>query len=119
METIQELEAFTCIMYGEPRGKSVNLVRLKMLKKMVGEDDSLNQKSKIDLSRIPPCQDSFIPHCQRANHRLGRYKRANDAIIEYPKPYEPGQGWGRKERGEVEPVCDESPRFLPISNMIL
>ena len=99
METIQELEAFTCIMYGEPREKSVNLVRLKMLKKMVGEDDSLNQKSKIDLSRIPPCQDSFIPHCQRANHRLGRYKRADDAIIEYPKPYEPGQGWDKKERG--------------------
>ena len=44
METIQELEAFTCIMYGEPREKSVNLVRLEMLKKMVGEDDSLNQK---------------------------------------------------------------------------
>ena len=74
--------------------------------------NQINQKSKIDLSRIPPCQDSFIPHCQRANHRLGRYKQADNAIIEYPKPSEPGQGWDRKERGEVEPVCDESCRFF-------
>ena len=74
-----------------------------MLKKMVGEDESLTKKSKIDLSRIPPCKDSFIPHCQRVNHRLCSYKRAHQAIIEFVKPYEPDQGWTKKE-GVVEPV---------------
>ena len=56
---MEDLEKFTCVMYGQARESSVNVVRLKMLKKMVGEDETINRKSKIDLARMTPCQDSL------------------------------------------------------------
>ena len=111
---MQDLEKFTCIMYGQARESSVNVVRVKMLKKMVGEDETISRKSKIDLARIPPCQDSLIPHCQRANHRLACHKRANQPIIEKPKPYDMDQGWQKVENGSLEPIWSRGP-ILPMS----
>ena len=111
---MQDLEKFTCIMYGQARESSVNVVRVKMLKKMVGEDETINRKSKIDLARIPPCQDSLIPHCQRANHRLACHKRADQPIIEKPKPYDMDQGWEKVENGSLEPIWSRGP-ILPMS----
>ena len=111
---MQDLEKFTCIMYGQARESSVNVVRVKMLKKMVGEDETISKKSKIDLARIPPCQDSLIPHCQRANHRLACHKRANQPIIEKPKPYDMDQGWQKVENGSLEPIWSRGP-ILPMS----
>ena len=96
-DVVSDIEAFTCTMYGYPREREINLVRSKMLKKMVGEDEPLNMKSKIDLARLPPCRDSLIPHCQRVNYRLATYKKAHIPIFEKPKPYEDNQGWTRGE----------------------
>ena len=111
---MEDLEKFTCIMYGQTRESSVNAVRVKMLKKMVGEDETISRKSKIDLARIPPCQDSLIPHCQRANHRLACHKRANQPIIEKPNPYDMDQGWQKVENGSLEPIWSRGP-ILPMS----
>ena len=57
----KEFEAFTCTMYGYARETSINAVRSKRLRKMVGEDKALDIESKIDLARLPPCQDSLAP----------------------------------------------------------
>ena len=111
---MQDLEKFTCIMYGQARESSVNVVRVKMLKKMVGEDETISRKSKIDLARIPPCQDSLIPHCQRANHRLACHKRANQPNIEKPRSYDMDQGWQKVENGSLEPIWSRGP-ILPMS----
>ena len=78
-QIIDELEAFTCLIYGYPREMSVNTVRSLMLKKMVGEDARLTSKSKVDLSRLPRCRDNLVPHIQRVNHRLAYYKRSDRA----------------------------------------
>ena len=40
-------------MYGKPCERSVNVVRSKLLKDMVGEDDTLSSKSKVDMVRLP------------------------------------------------------------------
>ncbi len=53
-ELQQEMESFTCIMYGQARMTSVDAVRAKMLRKMVGADKVLDSKSKVDLERLPP-----------------------------------------------------------------
>ena len=90
-------------MYGYPRDTSVNLVRTKMLKKMVGEDNDLTKDSKVDLSKLPPCRNSLIPHIHRVNHRVCNYKRANIPIFEKPKPSDPNQGWMTNESGMLEP----------------
>ena len=47
---MKDLEVFICAMYGYPQESSVNVVRAKILKKMVGEDETLTTKSKVDLS---------------------------------------------------------------------
>jgi len=46
---------------GYAREKSLNTLRSLMLKKMVGEDVRLTAKSKVDLSRLPPCRDKLVP----------------------------------------------------------
>ena len=40
-------------MYGKPCERSVNVVRSKLLKDMVGEDDTLSSKSKVDMVCLP------------------------------------------------------------------
>lgn len=105
------LEEFTCIIYGFPRVKELNEARAKMLQKMVGEDEALSMKSKVDFARLPPCQDSAIPHFQRVNHRVATFKRALEPIPELPKCYELEQGW-IKEEDSIEPIWSMGP-ILP------
>ena len=78
-EVLNDLEAFTCLMYGHARERSINSVRSIMLKKMVGEDEQLTVKCKVDLSRLPPCRNNLVPHIWRVNCRFATYKRAKKA----------------------------------------
>ena len=87
----------------------MNVVRAKMVKKMVGENDKLTKQSKVDLSRIPPCQNSLIPHIQRVNHRVAGYKRAHQAIVESPTPFADGQGWERSDQDGLQPIWSKGP----------
>lgn len=113
-EVIDDLEAFTCLMYGQAKEKSLNSVRSIMLKKMVGStDEQLTTKSKVDLSRLPPCRDNLIPHIGRVNYRLANYKRAHIPIFWHPNPYDPGQGWEKTEEGTLEPVWSCGPVLPP------
>ena len=108
------MEEFTCLLYGYPKDVSVNAVRAKMMKKMVGENNTLSKKSKVDLSRIPPCKDSLIPHIQRVNHRVAGNKRAHQNIVESPLPYDDGQGWEKTDREELQPIWTQG-TILPMS----
>ena len=90
--------------YGHAREKSVNTVRSAMLKKMVGKNEVLTSKSKVDLSRLPPCRDSLVPRIGRVNYRLTNYKRAHKSIFWRLNPYDSGQGWEKTEKGVLEPV---------------
>ena len=101
-------------MYGYSKQKSIDAVRAIMLRKMVGGDEKLRTKSKVDLSRLPPCRDNLIPHINRVNHRLAIYKRAENPVFWCPKPYDPGQGWEKSDEGILEPVWSCGP-VLPSS----
>ena len=101
---LKELEQFTCLMYGQSRQSSVDVVRAILLRKMVGEDEKLTVKSKVDLTRLPPCRAALKPHIQRVNHRTALYKRAHEPIVEKPNPYDEGQGWMRTAEGVLEPL---------------
>ena len=107
-ELYENLEEFTCLMYGQNREKLTNIARTKILRKMVGEGNTFTWKSKVDLTRLPPCQAALRPHIQRVNHRVCHYKRANEAIIECPKPFTEGQGWV-KSYGCIEPLWSHNP----------
>ena len=58
------LEEFVCVMHAYVRETSVNVVRTKMLRKMVGEDEALTARPKVDLSRLPLCCDSLFTRIQ-------------------------------------------------------
>ena len=64
------LEKLVFTISGYVRETSVNAVRTKMLKKMVGENEALTARSKVDLSCLPPCCYSLFTHIQRSNHPL-------------------------------------------------
>ena len=51
------LKEFVCVIYGYVQETRVNALITKMLKKMVGEDEGLTARSKVDWSRLPPCRD--------------------------------------------------------------
>ncbi|XP_033987161.1 uncharacterized protein LOC117483109 [Trematomus bernacchii] len=112
-EVLKQLEQFTCLIYGESRESSVDVVRAKLLRKMVGQDDKLTAKSKVDLARLPPCYDALKPHVQRVNHRVALNKRADESILEKPNPYDEEQGWMRTD-GVLRPVWSCGP-VLPTS----
>ena len=84
-----------------------------MLKKMVGEDEQLTIKSKVDLSWLPACRDNLVPHISHLNHCLACYKRADKPIFWHPKPYDPGQGWEKTENCILEPVWSCGPILPP------
>ena len=84
-----------------------------MLKKMVGENEELSMRSKVDLSRLPPCRDNLVPHIDRVNYRIANYKRAHQAIFWRPNPYESRQGWEKTEEGVLEPVWSCGPILPP------
>lgn len=103
---VAELEEFVCFLYGFPRVKEVNTVRALMLKKMVGEGGTIKRSSKVDLSKLPPCKKSLVPHIKRANYRAAQWKRSDVPIQEIPSPTE--HGWTRC--GDfIEPVWSEGP----------
>ena len=69
-------------MNGQNRESSVDVVRAKLLRKMMGEEEKLTSKSKVDLARLPPCHSALKPHVQRVNDRVALYKRAEEPILE-------------------------------------
>ena len=94
---LKKLEQFTCLMYGQNCESSKDGLRVKHLRKIVGEDEKLTSKPKVDLARLPLCHSALKPHLQQFNHRVTLYKRADESFLENPKPYDDGQGWIRTE----------------------
>ena len=84
-----------------------------MLKTMVGENEELSMRSKVDLSRLPPCRDNLVQHINRVNYRIANYKRAHKVIFWCPNPYESRQGWEKTEEGVLEPVWSCGPILPP------
>ncbi len=83
-----------------------------MLKKIVGEDKTLNSKSKVNFSHLPPCQDSLSHHIQWVNYKVACYRWAAELIFWRPKPYDDGQGWEKKEGWILELVWFPSLIYL-------
>ena len=98
------MDEFTCMVDGQNRESSMDSLRTKPLRKIVGEDEKLTSKPKVDLARLPPCYLALKPHHQRVNHRVALHMRADESILEKPNPYDDGQGWIRTKDGVLEPV---------------
>ena len=72
-ELLDDLKKFTCEMYGYPRIGSIDVVRATMLKKMVGEGQTITSSSNVDLSKLTPCCSSLVPHIKRVESPSGKF----------------------------------------------
>ena len=111
---LTQIDQFTCLMHGWSSDTSVDVVRAKLLRKMVGENEKLTFKSKVHLARLPPCESALKQHVNCVNHCMCLYKRADIPILEKFKPYDQGQGWMRTNEGVLEPLWSSVP-VLPES----
>ena len=112
-QTMDELEEFTCSMYGFRNSNSVDRVRSTMLKKMTG-GNSLNMTmvKKVDMSKLPPCRRSLTMHILRVNYRICQWKRSHLPSPHIPPPGREN-GWCQGE-GFLEPLWSDGP-VLPQS----
>ena len=96
-QLLKELEQFTCLIYGQSRESSVDVVCHKLLIR------SSFLSPNVDLARLPPCNSALRPHIQRVNHRVCLYKCADDPTVQKPQPCDEGQGWVMTPAGVLEP----------------
>ena len=84
-----------------------------MLKKMTGGNNlQLKTVKKVDMSQLPPCRISLLPHIRRVNHRVAQWKRSNLLCPEIPPPPREN-GWLQGEQF-LEPMWSDGP-ILPSS----
>ena len=69
---------------------SMDVFSAKLIRMIVGEDEKLTSKTKVDVARLPPCHPAFKPHLLRVNHRVALYKRADESILEKTNSYDDG-----------------------------
>ena len=77
-----------------------------MLKKMVGKGESITSSSKIDLSKLPPCHRSLVPHIKRVNYRAAQWKRSHMKVFELLAPTD--HGW-TLSKNLLQPVWSDEP----------
>ena len=92
-EMIDDLETFTCAIYGKCRSHSVDDVRSALIKEKCSmKDGTINVKKKVELCSLPPCRKALIQHIRRANYQMAIWRRADTHIMEVPKPTDEHDG---------------------------
>ena len=100
-ELLNELEMFTCFMYGRQQFQYVNNLRYHMLKEKC-DADGISASVNIDLSTLPPCRKTLKQHCLRANFQACIWKRSHEATPDVPLPQH-GHGW-QVQDGVLQPI---------------
>ena len=100
--TFRELEKFVCCMYGKSSYVDVNRLRYDTFKSRYEVRDlqkTLSIHNGVDISLLPPCRESLMKHCQRANYQAYIWTHAHIATIRLPSPV--GCGWKLNEDGTI------------------
>ena len=87
------LEHFTCQLYGGTSETDINELRFQKFQNRFSssQGDLLNSYSGIDMSLLPPCQDSLRMHIQRSNFQALVWNSADKAAPALPSAN--GHGW--------------------------
>ena len=99
-DLVDELDAFTCALYGRPGIKHVDELCYLQLNDYGCEE--LNKPRNMDMSKVPPCRKSLEQHIRRVNYQVAIWKRSH-----VPKPDVPvaneSHGWTLVD-GKLEPL---------------
>jgi hypothetical protein len=80
-DTFQQLEIFTCNLYGASHG-DVNVARYKMY---------CSKRGKIPLTDLPPCRNTLKLHCRRENYQCRVWRLCLQVSEEIANPCD--HGW--------------------------
>ena len=101
----RDIEHFVCCMYGFPRFKSIDEVRVHILRRKCEKNGILDPKKNIDLANLPPCSSSLKEHTKRVNYQVRIWKLAEENFPEKPEPIH--HGWKRVENGLEPSWCEK------------
>ncbi len=77
----------------------------------MGKNNEIQKCSNIDLSKLPPCKRSLVPHCRRVNYRAAQFKCAHLNCPDPPK----GHGWiPTNETLLINDVASNEPVIEPV-----
>jgi len=101
-DLINDLEDFTCAIYGRARVHKVDELRHIRIQELCAQEDQLHPSKNVDLGSLPPCRRSLEQHIRRVNYQVGIWKRSH-----IPEPDVPdvksGHGWVLKD-DKLEPL---------------
>ena len=112
---IDDLEAFTCAIYGRARFTSVDKLRHHMIKEKCG-DDVLNANHNVDMATMPPCKRTLREHIKRCNFQVVIWKKASEACPDVPPPF-PAHGWTKND-GELVPFWTQEEELILPQEMV-
>ncbi len=98
-DLMNTFDAFTCIVYGNTRIKSVDKIRYVKINDLCSAEGILPTKN-IDLGSLPPSRKSLEQHLLRANYQVAIWK--NSHIPNPQIPCAEGHGWMNVD-GRLEP----------------
>ena len=67
---LKKLEHFTCMIYRYQRFKSLNDLRLHLLKKKCVLNNQIDPNKTVDLASLPPCFNTLSEHVKRTNFQV-------------------------------------------------
>ena len=98
---LTDLEEFTCAIYGQPRFKSVDSLRLFKVKDKC-EAKPASALRNVDLATIPPCKMCLIEHIKRVNYQVAIWKLSHIANPDIPAASD-NHGW-KNENNIMQPL---------------
>ena len=90
-DLVNGLEKFACVLYGNKRISSRNLLRLKLFVQKFERE-----KEIIDLSILPPCKENPRLHILRANYVAMIFRQANGLMLQLDASVD--HGWSEADR---------------------
>ena len=90
-DLLDEIEAFTCAMYGRPKFLHVDDLRFYMLSDKC-KNETIGSNTNIALSELTPYRKSHVQHAKRANFQRVIWKREHVPTPDIPKAND-RHGW--------------------------
>ena len=115
-QTIDELEYFTCCVYGRPRFRKVDDLRHHLLKEKCGED-VISASQNVDLATLPPSRCRLKQHMHRSHYQVVIWKHGDQPMPHIPNPTE-GHGWV-VNNGSLEPLWTEEVEELTLPQSVI
>ena len=85
-DMLWDAEELICVLFGKPRFKSVNELRFPLLKEKSGSEDKITNNTNIEITNMPPCNNSLRDYVRRVTYWVVIWKRVHVTKPDGPNP---------------------------------